>query len=190
MGASSMSGFGRKGLAAEAVNQPSRLKAPSGSIRFDVTPHPWKMLFAAIACVAAALFSLALAVEGRGLILIIIPLSPTAAQIFYVLMALVCLAGLVHCVRGFFRSFGDKMWMTLDHHAITAPTQYGGTKTARIVFDGIKNVDLSSYSGNHFLVITSLDGKKIKVGSANLRDSSKWPAFLEELDRRLAEVGR
>jgi hypothetical protein len=180
-----MSGFGRKGLADVPARQTSGAGASRGLIRFDVTPHPWKMLFTAFACIGAAIVMIALAVEGRGLILVVIPLSPFLAQIFYLLMALVCLVVLAQSVRGFFRSFGEKMWMTLDQHAITGPTQYSGTRTVRIAFNGVKNINLSNHGDDECLVITSHDGKKIKVGSANFRDPSKWPAFLEGLDRAL-----
>ncbi|WP_298304708.1 hypothetical protein [uncultured Erythrobacter sp.] len=180
-----MSGFGRKGLAGAPTRQTGMADVSRGSIRFDVTPHPWKMLFAAFACIGAAIVMMALAVEGRGLILVIVPLGPTGAQIFYLLMALVCLVGLAHTVRGFLRSFGARMWMTLDQHAITGPTQYGGTRMIRIAYNAIQDIDLSSYGENQFAVIKAHDGGKIKVGSANFREASKWPAFMQGLDRRL-----
>lgn len=180
-----MSGFGRKGLAGMPDIRQSKSARSSGAIRFDVTPHPWKMLFAAFACLFAILMLLALAVEGRGLILFVIPLGPMGAQIFYVLMAMVCAVGLVHTVRGFVRSFGEKMWMSLDQRAIIGPNRYGGTNTVRIAFSGIIKVDLSSHSDDQYLVITGRDGKKIKVSSANFREPNEWSAFIEALDLRL-----
>ncbi|WP_298333819.1 hypothetical protein [uncultured Erythrobacter sp.] len=180
-----MGGFGRKGQAAMQAQQLPRPKSPKGAIRFDVTPNPWKLLFTAFACVFCVLILLAFAVEGRGLILVVIPLGPTAAQIFYVFMALVCLAYLVQVMRGFVRSFGGQLWMTLDQHAITGPTKYSGTHTVRIAFSAVNNVELRSQSDDQYLVITGRDGRKIKVSSANFREAKKWPSFLQELDRRL-----
>lgn len=190
-----MSGFGRKGLVAgtaaqtnvrPAVRQAARAQAVGETIHFDVTPHPWKSLFASFACLAAVVFLVALMIEGRGLIIFRIPLDVTGARVVYGMLALAALIGSGFAGLGVFHGLTGKAWLTLDHQAIEGPTRYNGIKTARIPYSAIKDVNLSGYGPNaQFLAIKANDGRYIKVGTGNFRESSKWLIFLEEFDRRL-----
>ncbi|UAB77318.1 hypothetical protein INR77_10915 [Erythrobacter sp. SCSIO 43205] len=190
-----MSGFGRKGLVAgtavqpnvrPAVRQTAHGQGAGGTIHFDVTPHPWKSLFAGLACLAAVAFLVALMIEGRGLIIFRIPLDVTGARVVYGALALSALVGFGFAGLGVVHGLTKKAWLTLDHQAVEGPTRYNGIKTVRIPYNSIKDVGFTAYNENaQFISIKDHMGNKINVGRENFREGSKWPAFLQELDRRL-----
>jgi hypothetical protein len=182
--------FGRKGLDAEGV-APARqnrdvLPVP---VRFDITPRPGKMLLGIAFFSAGAALMVAKLLDPRGVnINGVIELGPLGADIFFVilLLATLWLVGL-GCI-GLARSFGSKVFVTLDNQAITGPNSYLQLGTKRIAFGAVRSVNLIDMNSHQFVEILAADGGKIKVGSGNFRVSAEWPRFLAEINARMAHV--
>ena len=181
-----MAGFGRKGIASTGSSGPARPAAATTAVKFDVTPKPWQMLFGFLFFGAAGAVLAGKVADPRGLIINgLIELSPGGADIFYgVLVATAALmsgAALLLLIK----SFGAKMHVSLDNHAVTGPKFYASAGTVRIDFKSISNVDLQRVQNSEFLKITARDGRKIRVGQSNFRVASEWNQFLGELQRRM-----
>lgn len=182
-----MSGFGQKGVGA-AVE--ARIRREAGELpqplRYDVTPHPLKMLLGIVLFGACALVLAAKLGDPRGLLINgLIELSPAGADVFFALVALGSLAMTVFAAIGLFRSFGEKVYVTSDDQAIAGPLSYNGTRLTRIGFGAIREVKVRRVRDQELLVVVAVDERKIKVGKGNFRVASEWAAFMAELGKRL-----
>jgi hypothetical protein len=179
-----MVGFGKKRSGFQSV--PDRIAATNSSIKFEVTPKPMKMLLGIVFFGAGALVFAGQMLDTRGVIINgLIELGPLGADIFYAILIGICIVFIALATFALLKSFGDKTFVTIDSQSITGPIRYGGSSLVRISFTSVRDVNVSRVNNTEFLVITDIDGSKIKVGQANFRASSDWPLFLSELRLRL-----
>ncbi len=135
---------------------------------------------------AGALVFFGKMLDRRGVIINgLIELDTFGADILYSVLIGTCLTFIALATVALLKSFGAKIFVTVDSQSITGPIRYGGSSLVRISLTSVRDVNVSSVSNNEFLVVTDIDGRKIKVGQANFRISSEWPLFLSELRRRL-----
>lgn len=183
-----MAGFGRKGLGPQSDVSPGLPPGrPAPRLQYDVTPQPLKMLL------ASGFFGLGVVVfvielrDPRGLLINhLIRLSPDQADIFFTVLILISAAITGAGLLGFFQSFGDKVFVTLDNHAISGPARYAAvTRIVRVPLAAVREVKVTRIRDQESVVITAEDGRKIRVGRANFRVKAEWSVFLAELRNRL-----
>ena len=182
-----MATFGRKGAGADAPQPIGRQQASLPVLtKFNVTPHPLKMLLGIALFGVGAMVMFEKLLDPRGLLINgFIELGPTGADIFFIILIVLCLGMTAFACVGLVRSFGDKVFVTLDNQSITGPSSYNGTRTVRIAFNAVRDVNVTKMRDKEFLVIRSADGRLIKVGQANFRVATEWSQFISELNGRL-----
>jgi hypothetical protein len=180
-----VTGFGRKGLG-EPVREPAARGGLPASVRYDVTPSPRKMLLGIGFFGAAAMVSYLELLDPRPLLINhLIELSPGGADIFFGILMLASLGMVAMACVGLVRSFGEKVFITLDNQSITGPTRYNGTHLIRIDYRAIREVKHSRIHNQEFVVISAVDQRKIKVGQTHFRTATEWEQFLFELRQRM-----
>ncbi len=186
-----MAGFGKKGAVSQPLVASSRGHiSPNNVLKFDVTPKPAKMILGIAFFGAGALIFFDKLLDPRGIIINgLIELGPAGADIFYSVLILASAVFVAFGIVGLIKSFGEPTFIVLDSQSISGPTRYGGSSIARISFNAVRDVNVSSISNHEFLVVTGSDGRKIKVGQANFRNSSDWSHFLAELNAKLRFSG-
>lgn len=180
-----MGGFGRKGLS-DARPAPNAAPLASRALKFDVTPSPWKMLLGIFFFGTAALICFVKMRDPRGLLINhLIELGPVAADIFWaILIALIAvMVGL--SFLGFVRSFGARVFLTLDENAISGPANWNGVRTVLIDYRAIRNLKHQKSGKYESVVIVGNGDRKIKVGMIHFRDESQWSSFIEALQNRI-----
>ena len=183
-------GFGRKGLSEKqglSASPPRPSRVPQDIARFDVTPHPMKMVLMVFFGLGGAVVMLNEMLDPRGLILNrIIHFSPFSADIFFGVLLLACLGLAGFGALAFARSFGDRIWLSLDNHAVTGPSSFGSRTQVRMRFVDIRDARVQTYQKQQYMTLRAHDGRKIRIGTAHFRQSDEWPVFLKELQRRWA----
>lgn len=184
-GCTRLADFGRKGLENQPRNsRPAGLTEPPTS--FEVTPHPWRALFGACFFGAAGLLFYVKLRDPRGLLINhLIELDPQSADIFWAILMVASLAMAALAILGFVRSFGEKVFLSLDHHAISGPRNWNSNRLVRITYSTIIDAKFMRMRDQEMIVISSRDGRKIKVGQVHFRRSTEWPQFLALLDARM-----
>jgi hypothetical protein len=135
----------------------------------------------------AALMFYAKLRDPRGLLINhLIELGSDGADIFWGILILVSLAMSALSLVGLIRSFGEKVYLTVDVHAVTGPRNWNSKRVVRIDYGSIRGVSQQRMRDQEFVVITANDGRKIKVGQTHFRKSDDWSEFLEELFARIA----
>ena len=186
MGAS----FGRKHLSEQRPSLEAPPRRYTQSTRFDVTPHPLKMFMVVALGLGVVPVLLVKLLDPRPMLLNgLIQFSAQGADIFYGILILASLAFAGAGIVGFVRSLGDKVWVTLDANAISGPSGMAASKSTRIAYNEIARCKMRQYRQHQWMDIKASDGRKIRVGSAVLRQEAEWPEFLAEFDRRLTAAG-
>jgi hypothetical protein len=173
--------FGKKG-----ANRARKVMPSFAEVSFDVTPSTGKSLLGIFFFLGCALTFIGKRSEHRGVIINhLITLDAAEASILYIALASVSLVMALLAGMGLFRSFGDKALLVLGSSAIVGPRTYNSNQMVEIRFDAVKTIERTRISNHESVVITSRDGKKVRVGSANFRESDQWPEFTSELKRRV-----
>jgi hypothetical protein len=157
--------------------------------KFDVTPKPLKMLLGiALFGAAACLFYVKMCDPRGVLINNLIELGPLGADILWGVLVFASLAMVAFAGLGLARSFGEKVYITLDSHAIVGPRNWNSNRLVRIEYRSIGNLNHSRISNHEFLAIKANDGRKIKVGQTHFRISGEWAEFLQDLQKNLSGI--
>lgn len=178
--------FGRKGEDSTRVSLSEPPKSYAAVAKFDITPRPVPMLLAIGMGLTATLVLLAELFDPRALLINgIIELGPTGADIFFGVLIACSLAFAGIGLLGLVRSFGEKVWLSLDSRAIFGPRGwYLINDPIRIPYNEICSVRLQRINNQHIVTIKATDGRKIRVGSPHFRKEAEWREFLQELERR------
>lgn len=186
--------FGRKGVVdsipPEVLNR-SSLVAEQGrmapTLKYDVTLHPFAMLLGIIGGLAGAMVFVKKLQDPRGLLINrVIELDPASADMFWGALIVASLGLAVAAAIGFVRSFGERVYVTIDSHAISGPTSEYGMRTVRIEYRAIQYIKVTAMRDMETLAITAADGRKIKVGQWRFRISDQWGDFQHELRSKLS----
>jgi len=185
--------FGRKGVVESTLPLPMNRSMSaaaqdvvSPSLQYDVTLHPMAMLLGVMAGLAGAMVCFKGLQDPRGLLINrVIELDPGSANVFWGALIVASLGFAVLAAVRFVQSFGERVFITLDSHAISGPTSDYGLRTARIEYRSIQNVRVLAMRGQESVVISATDGRKIKVGQWRFRVSAQWMDFQRELCSRV-----
>jgi hypothetical protein len=173
--------FGQRGIRLAQKATPS-----FAEIHFDVTPSIGKSLLGMFFFLGCGLIFVDMGSEHRGLIINhLIRFDAAEASTFYIVLAILSLCMALLAGLGLVRSFGEKVWLVLGSSSIFGPKSYNGNQIIEIRYDDVKNIERTRVSNHEFVVITSRDGKKIRIGSGNFRQSDQWANFTLELRRRI-----
>lgn len=129
--------------------------------------------------------------DPRGLLLNrVIELSPFGADIFFGILFLISAFAAGFSGFAIVRSFGEKLFLTLDAQTITGPRFYGLPGMISLRYSQIATLKQTAYDQHLGVVIQATDGRKIRIGTANFRDADQWPEFLHQLERRIGHSDR
>jgi hypothetical protein len=129
--------------------------------------------------------------DPRGLLLNrVIELSPFGADIFYGTLFLISAFAAGFSGYAIIRSFGEKLFLTLDSQAITGPRYYGLPGMISLRYSQIATLKRTAYDQHRGVIIEANDGRKIRIGTANFLDAGQWPEFIHQLERRMGHSDR
>jgi hypothetical protein len=83
------------------------------------------------------------------------------------------------------RSFGEKRLVVLTHDTLSGPAGHLSKRQVSIPFALIADIQLGANGKHRFCVVTSHDGRKIKINEPNFRAPGGFDKFLQALDQRL-----
>ena len=179
--------FGKKGGTGRAAS--TTRQHPSGfgaEVNFDITPSAKTMILSIIFFGVCALVLFKKVMDPGGVLINrLIELGPFGADILYGTLFVASLGFVAIATYQIVLSFGKKVFISLDDHAIVGPRWYGNPGEVKVDFTSIRDIEFSQISNSEFIVIHTNDGRKIRVGNKNFRIASEWAQFLDEFRARV-----
>jgi len=175
--------FGRKGVVAAAAAERS-----SPVCKFRLNSRKGRIVLAlGLFGGGGLMFGSKAMTNDRGLIINhLIELGPTAASVFYAVLAVVSLLFVGAALVALVRQFGEPQWLVLDQHAVSGPQSVIINRQVRIPYVDLVGIKVTSVRNSSGVELRGRHGQKIWLSNADFEADGDLGTLLAELDRPIA----